>query len=246
MSFSPAILYRLEKLNKSYGAREVCNVDLLEIYQGEILGIMGPSGAGKSTLLRLLHFLEPASSGNIYFNGYNINSSHPPPLEVRRRIAMVFQQPLLLSASIEDNVAYGLKLRKEKDIKSQVHRALEMVGLLSLAKAPASTLSGGETQRVALARALVLKPKVLLMDEPTANLDPYNVSLIESLVTRINQEQSTTIVVVTHNVFQARRLAHRVVLLLEGKLIEAGRTEDIFTTPQDWRTAAFIRGEMVY
>lgn len=240
------VLYRLEKLSKSYGLREVCKVDFLEIYQGEILGIMGPSGAGKSTLLRLLHFLEPASSGVIYFNSHKISDSNFPPLEIRRQTTMVFQQPLLLNASVKDNVAYGLKLRGEKDINSRVHQALETVGLPSLARSSASTLSGGEIQRVSLARALVLEPKVLLLDEPTANLDPYNVSLIESLITRTNQEQGTTIVLVTHNVFQARRLAHRVMLLLEGKMIEAGRTEEIFTTPRDQRTAAFIRGEMVY
>jgi tungstate transport system ATP-binding protein len=118
--------------------------------------------------------------------------------------------------------------------------------LLPLAKTSAATLSGGEAQRVALARALVLEPEVLLLDEPTANLDPYNVALMENLITALNREQGTTIVLVTHNVFQARRLTHRVLLLLEGRMVEVGETEVVFTRPRDPRTAAFIRGEMVY
>ena len=116
----------------------------------------------------------------------------------------------------------------------------------SLAQSQARTLSGGEAQRVALARAMVLRPDVLLMDEPTANLDPYNVGLIERIVARLNQEVGTTLVLVTHNVFQARRLAHRVALLLDGRIVEVADTQDFFERPADPRTAAFARGEMVY
>lgn len=239
-------LYRLEKVVKIYGERKICHIDSLEIYQGEILGIMGPSGAGKSTLLRLLNFLEPVTSGTLSFGGYAINGHGLPPLETRRRVTMVFQEPLLLNSSVENNIAYGLWLRGEKNTRPLVHQALDTVGLLPLAKMPASNLSGGEAQRVALARALVLKPEVLLLDEPTANLDPYNVSLIESLITQTNREEGTTVVLVTHNVFQAKRLAERVLLLLEGKLIEVGRAEKVFAAPEDPRTAAFIKGEMVY
>jgi tungstate transport system ATP-binding protein len=123
---------------------------------------------------------------------------------------------------------------------------LALVGLTTLAKANAHKLSGGEMQRVALARALVIRPAVLLLDEPTANLDPYNVGLIEDIVRRQNREQGTAIVLVTHNVFQAKRLARRVGLMLGGKLIEVSVTEKFFDSPADPRTAAFVRGEMVY
>jgi tungstate transport system ATP-binding protein len=118
--------------------------------------------------------------------------------------------------------------------------------LLDLAHQRARTLSGGEAQRVALARAIVLRPDVLLLDEPTANLDPYNVGLIEEIIQRRNREQGTTLVLVTHNVFQAKRLAHRVALMLEGSIVEVTDVETFFESPEDPRTAAFVRGEMVY
>jgi tungstate transport system ATP-binding protein len=123
---------------------------------------------------------------------------------------------------------------------------LEQVGLSDMVKERARFLSGGEAQRVALARAMVIEPEVLLLDEPTANLDPYNVGLIEDIVADLNRERGTTIVLVTHNVFQAKRLAHRVALLLEGKVVEVAPVRDFFKAPRDPRTAAFVRGEMVY
>jgi tungstate transport system ATP-binding protein len=159
---------------------------------------------------------------------------------------MVFQEPVLLSTTVERNVAYGLSIRGERDAHRRVGEALEQVGLKHLARAQARTLSGGEAQRVALARAMVIKPEVLLLDEPTANLDPYNVALIEGLISALSRERGTTMVLVTHNVFQARRLAHRAMLLLEGKKIEVGEVAQVFTNPADPRTAAFTRGEMVY
>jgi tungstate transport system ATP-binding protein len=118
--------------------------------------------------------------------------------------------------------------------------------LTELTRQRARTLSGGEAQRVSLARTMVLQPDVLLLDEPTANLDPYNVGLIEGIVRSLNQEQGTTLVLVTHNVFQARRLAHRVALLLEGKVVEVDDVHSFFESPRDPRVAAFARGEMVY
>lgn len=239
-------IYRLEKVAKKYGTREVCHIDQLEINKGEIFGIIGPNGAGKSTLLRLLNFLEPPTSGIIHFKGYEFNNHYQPALSLRRQITTVFQDPILMSTTVENNVAYGLKLRRQKDSHSRVRAALAKVELLSLAKTKTSTLSGGEAQRVALARALVIEPEVLLLDEPAANLDPYNVNLIESLITSINQELGTTIVLVTHNIFQAKRLANRTAFLLNGRIIEVNKTEKIFSHPTDQRTTAFIKGEMVY
>ncbi len=144
------------------------------------------------------------------------------------------------------NVRYGLQLRGARNVSAQTQAALEQVRLGDMANQRALTLSGGEAQRVALARALVLQPDVILLDEPTANLDPYNVGLIEEIVRTINKDLGTTIVLVTHNVFQARRLAHRVALLLDGRIAEVAETETFFTAPEDPRTAAFVRGEMVY
>lgn len=242
----PEPVYRLKQVTKTYGRRMVLNVDYLEIARGEIFSLVGPSGAGKSTLLRLMNFLEFPSSGNIEFEGALYKPGADMPLDLRRRVTMVFQRPMLLDRSVWDNVAYGLRLRGQRDSKEQVQEALEEVGMTHLARQRARTLSGGEAQRVALARAIVIRPDVLLLDEPTANLDPYNVGMIEAITRRINEKHETTLVLVTHNVFQAKRLATRVAFMLEGKLIEVAESEVIFTQPGDPRTHAFINGEMVY
>lgn len=236
-------LYRLTSVKQTYAGRTVLDLETLAVERGEILAVVGPSGAGKSTLLRLLNFLEPPTEGEIVFDGTPIPPD--PPLDLIRRVTTVFQRPILLNRSVRDNVAFGLDLRRI-NANGAVSEALDRVGLAGMRDAPSHKLSGGEMQRVALARALVLRPDVLLLDEPTANLDPYNVGLIESIVREQNQTQHTTIVLVTHNVFQARRLAQRVGLLLCGSLIELAPTADFFERPRDPRTAAFVRGEMAY
>ncbi len=244
MTTGPAgALYSLRAVTKSYAGRAVLDLAALEIERGEALALVGPSGAGKSTLLRLLNFLEPPSAGELRFRGQPVAAE--PPLDLLRRVTTVFQRPVLLQQSVRDNVAYGLKLRGLA-VDGRVDAALEQVGLQALARQPAHKLSGGEMQRAALARALVLEPEVLLLDEPTANLDPYNVGLIERIVSDQNRARGTTVVMVTHNVFQARRLATRVGLLLGGQLVELAPTDLFFEAPRDPRTAAFVRGEMVY
>jgi tungstate transport system ATP-binding protein len=240
------LIYTLEDVTKQYEGSTVLRVDWLEVGRGEILAVVGPSGSGKSTLLRLLNFLEEPSAGRITILGRDVTQVRGVPLAVRRQVTTVFQHSILLNRSVRDNVAFGLGLRGQRDSSREVEEALEMVGLGHLQKRRARTLSGGEAQRVALARALVLKPEVLLLDEPTANLDPANVGLIEEVVRTQNRERGTTIVLVTHNVFQARRMADRVALLLGGELIEIAPTDTFFESPRDPRTRAFMSGEMVY
>lgn len=240
------LIYRIRNLHKIYSGRQVLDIEALEIYRGEVLALVGPSGAGKSTLLRLLNFLEPPDRGSIEFEGVLYAAGAEMPLEMRRRVTTVFQRPVLLDRSVWDNVNFGLRLRGQRDAREKVYRAIEMVGLSALARQRARTLSGGEAQRVALARAMVLHPDVLLLDEPTANLDPYNIGLIESITRRMNQEQGATVVLVTHNIFQARRLANRIVFLMEGQVVEVAEVERFFNHPADPRTAAFVRGDMVY
>jgi tungstate transport system ATP-binding protein len=239
-------IYSIRHLVKEYASRRILEVSELDIVRGEAFALVGPSGAGKSTLLRLLNFLETPSLGSITFEENEFRPDTDVPLEVRRRVTTVFQHPVLLDQSVWENVTYGLRLRGLKDSTDLTRTVLEQVGLIHLASQHARTLSGGEAQRVALARAMVLQPDVLLLDEPTANLDPYNVGLIEDIVRQLNQDRGTTLVLVTHNVFQARRLAGRVALLLEGQLVEVSGVEEFFQSPKDPRTAAFIRGEMVY
>jgi tungstate transport system ATP-binding protein len=237
-------LYQLADLRKSYAGRTVLDIEHLDVRSGEVLALVGPSGAGKSTLLRLLNFLEPPTAGAISYHGRSWRDQRVP-LAIRREITTVFQRPALLRGNVRRNVTYGLRLRGERD-EQRVTQLLSRVGLAALASVPAHRLSGGELQRVALARALAVRPVVLLLDEPTANLDPYNVGLIEDLVRQQNREMGTTVVLVTHNVFQARRLATRVGLLLSGRLIEVDPVSQFFASPSDPRTAAFVRGEMVY
>jgi len=223
----------------------VLQVARLDIFAGEILALVGPSGAGKSTLLRQLNFLEPPASGTVTFADHPLSDIS---LALRRQVTTVFQTPFLLKRSVTANIAYGLKIRgcRRDQIKQAVSQILGRVGLQDLAQAPARTLSGGETQRVALARALVVQPTVLLLDEPTANLDPYNINIIEQLIREANEAQGTTIVLVTHNIFQAKRLAHRTAFLLDGRLVEVADTQTFFENPSDPRTLAFVRGDMVY
>jgi tungstate transport system ATP-binding protein len=239
-------VYRLQSVSKEYEGRRVLQVENLKIERGEVFALVGPSGAGKSTLLRLLNFLEPPTTGRIRFLDVEFGANQPMPLAYRRRVTTVFQRPILLNRNVQANVGYGLGLRGQRDADDEIEQALAQVSLGHLARQRARTLSGGEAQRVALARAIVLQPDVLLLDEPTANLDPYNVGLIEAIVTRLNRERGTTLVLVTHNVFQAKRLAHRVALMLEGQIVEVGDVDAFFEAPQDPRTGAFVRGEMVY
>jgi tungstate transport system ATP-binding protein len=240
------LVYQLLGVTKEYDGRCVLNVKELDIYRAEIFALVGPSGVGKSTLLRLLNFLEPPTTGSIHFLGATFQPGQPVPLALRRRVTTVFQRPVLLNQTVAANVAFGLRLRGRRDSGTVIQDALAQVGLEGLSRRQARTLSGGELQRVALARAMVLQPDVLLLDEPTANLDPYNVGLIEDIARIINQELGTTLVMVTHNIFQARRLAHRVGFLLNCDLVEVADADQFFNEPRDPRTAAFVRGEMVY
>lgn len=233
-------LFQLSRIRHNYNGRFVLDIDDLTIQRGELFAIVGPSGAGKSTLLRLLNFLESASAGAIRYK------EHPtPPLDLTRQITTVFQHPILLHRTVRENVDYGLRLRDQRDPK-RVDEIIARVGLAAFAASAADSLSGGERQRIALARALILNPEVLLLDEPTANLDPHNVSLIESIIREENEQRGITIVLVTHNIFQAKRLAARVGLLLNGKLIEVGAAKEFFENPKDERTKKFVDGELIY
>jgi len=234
--------FELAGVRHRYGSRIVLNIPRLEIQRGETLGIIGPSGAGKSTLLRLLQGLERPAEGTINVDGSPM--PHPIPLPLARRITTVFQRPLMLDRTVRDNLLFGLRVRGRKD-SAPAGPLLERLGLGHLANAKARCLSGGEIQRVALARAVAIEPDVLLLDEPAANLDPANVARVEAFI-RDAQARGTTIVLVTHNTHEARRLAHRTLLLIEGVVVETGPTVAFFESPTEARTRAFLAGELVY
>ena len=243
MNRSP--IYDLDTVSKRQSDSFTLDVGKLVITPGETLCLVGPTGAGKSTLLRLLTGLEMPSSGRITLLG-NCNEVNETPVESLRRVATVHQRPLMLSESVRYNIEYGLHVR---GVTSAHHRSdpmLERLGLRRLVKQDARTLSGGQLQLLAIGRALVVEPEVLLLDEPTAHLDPANVALIEDVIQEQKQRLGMTVVWATHNLFQARRMASRVALLLSGRLIEVADRKTFFDSPSDERTTAFVQGKMVY
>ncbi len=244
-----ATIYELHDITKEYAGREVLRIDNLSLFAGELFALVGPSGAGKSTLLRLLNFLEYPTQGTISFMGDSYLENTRPTLELRREITTVFQRSALLTSSVWNNIIYPLRLRKiriDEQKREEVNLLIEELGLTSFKRQRADKLSGGEAQRVALARALVFEPKVLLLDEPTANLDPTNISIIEEMIKRYLQREDRVIIMVTHNIFQARRLAHRVALLHQGELVEVNEKERFFNDPQREITKKFFLGELVH
>jgi tungstate transport system ATP-binding protein len=240
MSGPPTFI--LERLRRGYGGRWRLDLPTLEVYPGEILGVLGPTGAGKSTLLRLLHLLDRPDAGRIVYQGRPI--SYPAPLELRRSIGMVFQRPLMLAGSVRDNLAYGLRVRGQRD-DGRLDRLLRDFDLAHLARREARQLSGGEMQRLALARAVASRPPVLLLDEPAANLDPGHAAAIEAIILETHRSDGTTIVLATHNLGQARRLTQRTGLLASGRLLEIGETQAFFDRPRQARSAAYLRGDLL-
>lgn len=239
-------LFRIENLCKSFGNKEVLKNIHLKIYRGEIFAFMGPSGVGKTTFLRILDFLEMPTSGSLIFNGNEYELCHKN--NARHRMSMLFQRPAVFNSSVFNNVAYGMIIRgfDKKTIGTKVIAALNLVGLKGYEKQKALTLSGGEAQRMAFARAIVYEPDVLLLDEPTANLDPANVEKIEDIIKRIRIDLGTTIIMASHNVHQVRRIADRVGIMFDGELIEVNTKKQIFENPKDARSYAFINGEFIY
>jgi tungstate transport system ATP-binding protein len=228
--------------------KEVLRVDKLILAKGCIYGVIGPSGAGKSTLLRIINLLILPDTGTILYKGSEPAKNNPERLARQRDMALVFQKTLLFKDTVWNNVAYGLKARRYKkaEIEYRVNTLLEQVGMKELSHRRAETLSGGEAQRVAIARAIAFEPELLLLDEPTANLDPGNIELIEEMITNLARLKDITVVMVTHNVFQARRIADQVIFINQGKIIEAGTAEKIFTAPERQETKMFVEGRMIY
>jgi tungstate transport system ATP-binding protein len=202
--------------------------------------VLGPNGAGKSLLLRLCHGLIQPTAGHIIWAGSD-------PQMVRRQQAMVFQRPVLLRRSAAANIHYVLSLRGVPRRKRQwlAAEALELAGLMSLAQRPARVLSGGEQQRLALARAWVLQPQILFLDEPTASLDPAATHAVEALLERIHQA-GTTLIMTTHDLGQARRLADQVLFVHRGRLVEHSPAAVFFTHPQSPEAAAFLDGRLLW
>ncbi|WP_375614753.1 MULTISPECIES: methionine ABC transporter ATP-binding protein [unclassified Bartonella] len=230
--------------NKTAGVPVINNLSL-NIHAGEILGIIGRSGAGKSTLIRCLNGLEKIDAGAIFFEGVDIsNLSEIEWAPYRQRIGMIFQHfNLLSSQNILDNIALPLKLSgvNKKQRHKRALELIELVGLFGKEYCYPAQLSGGQKQRVGIARALAANPKILLSDEATSALDPETTQSILELLADINKHLNLTIVLITHEMEVVRTIAHRVVVLNQGNIVEEGRVKDIFTSPQDDTTIAMLK-----
>jgi tungstate transport system ATP-binding protein len=232
----------LVHITKNFGEKTVIRDISATIARGEVFTIIGPSGQGKSTLLRLINLLDTPSSGQVLFEGNDIHADRRNVLAVRRRMGMVFQKPAVFNTTVYDNIACGLRFRGADRalIDERVTDSLEVIGLADFAKRRARTLSGGEMQRVALARAMVTKPDILLLDEPTANLDPIATEKIEELVLHYNKEYGTTVMMATHDMLQGQRLADRIAVMMHGTFYQVGSPREIFTEPNNKEVARFI------
>jgi tungstate transport system ATP-binding protein len=234
------ISLEIENIQKTYRNAKAVDSVSFKFEGGKIFLLIGSNGAGKTSLLRIIAGLEKPDQGNMLFNGQATSDS-----EIRKISTLVFQRTAMFSRSVYDNLAYGLKIRgiPEEEIKGKVTEALNAVGLKNFEKRKGKKTSGGEQQRISLARAMLLNPKILLLDEPTANLDPNSSRIIEkTIASRKNNE--TIIVMATHNLGQAKRLADVIVHMNEGKIVEAAPTKELFDNPQNELTRKFIRGEL--
>lgn len=222
------VIAELKSVTKVYGKIVALDNVNIQVNEGEILALLGPNGSGKTTLLKILAFLEKPTSGEMYFFHRKVTEQNI--MQIRKDVTMVFQKTALFDATVQENVAYGLKVRKipKNEIVERVDKALNIVRLEGFNKRHVKKLSGGEQQRVALARAIALNTKLLLLDEPTANLDPKNAALVEEIINTINKELKTTIVMATHNMFQAKSLPNRIALINYGRISEIGTPKEVF------------------
>ena len=234
-------IIQIEHLNKTYVSRQgethIALTDInLTIEDGSVFGIIGQSGAGKSTLVRCLNLLERPTSGSIIINGRDITSLSEKELrEFRSSVSMVFQNfSLLQQRTVLRNVMFPLELRHadKKEAEKRARELLELVGLADKCDKYPSQLSGGQQQRVAIARALVNNPSIMLCDEATSALDSMTTHSILKLLKDINEKMGVTIVLITHSLAVAELICDNVVVIDEGKIVEEGKTEDIFANPQ--------------
>jgi len=245
MSESKPIL-EAKNLEVKRGGTLVLDVPSLSLRTGEILSLIGPNGAGKTTLLQTLSYLLKPFQGEIFFKEKKVGTNHSA-LEYRRKLAMVFQEPLLFDTTVFNNVASGLRIRgtEKREIHSRVTEQLERFGIKDLSTRSARTLSGGEAQRTSLARAFALQPEILFLDEPFASLDPpTRSSIIEDLESVLQQTRTTTIFA-THDRLEALRLSNRIAVMNSGSILQIGSPEEVMNHPANEFVASFVGIETI-
>lgn len=232
---------QITNLQKYYGERCVLNIENRTIKKGSFLGIIGPNGAGKSTLIKIIAGLTEASNGTVTYDGNRLNT------RVQQNMTLVFQKPYLLRTTVFNNIAYPLVIRgvKKQEISERVNDVMKSLDIEFLRDQKARTLSGGETQKVALARAIVIKPSLLLLDEPTANIDPNSVLVMEENIKKFHEESNSTVIMITHNLQQSRRLCVDVAFMNKGEIVEIGDVDSVFNHPENITTKKFIAGDII-
>jgi tungstate transport system ATP-binding protein len=222
--------------------QQILDIPSLQIMPNEVVCIIGPNGSGKTTLLLALASLLKPAGGTVTYNGQSL-TGRSDILKLHRKIGMVFQDPLLLSTSVWDNITLGLKLRKFKkeEIKSRIEKWLERFGIAQLARRQAKTLSGGEAKRASLARAFALQPEIIFLDEPFNGLDsPTRIGLIEDFESVLRETKVTTLMV-THDSDEALELANRIIVLVKGRIRQIGSPSEVFSHPADEEVANFVK-----
>ncbi|MHA2105858.1 MAG: ABC transporter ATP-binding protein [Candidatus Hodarchaeales archaeon] len=221
----------------------------LNIYPRDIVGIVGPSGAGKTTLVKGIALLnEQRIKGTYLYNKKQILPLNNGRIlqDVRNKIIFIHQLPVLFKGSVRYNIEYGFRLRKIKIDESYLNQLISSFSLEDLLKRNVKMLSGGEQQRVCLLRAMAIRPKVLILDEPTQNLDPANIKIIEQNINKFRDEDEGTVIIVTHNLFQAQRITDKLGILVNGQIVEYGDTKDLFSHPENQTTEDFLSGKTIF
>lgn len=240
-------LIELSNLCRRYGEQDILKNINLSIERGEVFAVIGPTGAGKTTFLRLIDLIDEPTSGKIYLDGADTTAPAAVRLAMRRRMAFVLQKPVVFNLSVYDNIACALRWRgiKGSKLKEKAGHFLDVVGLSDYRSRNARYLSGGEVQRVAIARAIATEPEVLLLDEPTANLDPLSAARIEELISSIIKSYAATVIMATHDLSQGQRLADRIGVLMNGELLQIGSARDVFASPRNREVAEFVGVENI-
>ncbi|WAI01385.1 ABC transporter ATP-binding protein [Methanogenium organophilum] len=242
-------MIQVENLTKSFGNNPVLKGVDLSVADGEIFVIIGPSGQGKSTLLRIIDTLEVPTSGDVRIKNESLythgDGNHH---KMRRKIGMVFQNPAIFQGTVFDNVAYGLRYRKisSSEMHERVSQTLREVGLEGYEKRDAHSLSGGEKQRIAFARTMVTRPEIILLDEPTSNVDPITTEKIEEIIRYTRKTYNTTMIMNTHDMLQGQRMGDRIGVMMNGRIVQSGTPKEVFTLPANGDVARFIGYDNVF